>query len=63
VADPDEASPLDADPDPSSAPEEVVSVVLEPERVTDPETASIAPETASVAPEVALVARPPSRRC
>jgi len=33
-----------------------VSVVLEPERVTDPETASIAPETASVAPEVALVA-------
>jgi hypothetical protein len=34
----------------------VALVVPEPERVPDPETASVAPETASVAPETASVA-------
>ena len=56
MADPDEASPLDADRDPPSAPEEVALVVPEPERAPDPKTASVAPETAPVAPEPPLVA-------
>jgi hypothetical protein len=37
----------------------VALVVPEPERVPDPETASVAPETASVAPETASVAPEP----
>ena len=56
VADRDDASPLDADPDPPSTPEEVASVEPEPERTPDPETTSVAPEPE--APLVALVTLP-----
>jgi hypothetical protein len=59
AADPDEASPRDADPDPPSAPEEVAAVVPDPEKRPDPETASIDPETASVDPETPSEPEPP----
>jgi hypothetical protein len=63
AADPDEASPRDADSDPPSALEEVASVVPDPERTPDPETASetasVDPETASVDPETASEPEPP----
>jgi hypothetical protein len=46
------------DPDPPPAPEEVESLVPDPEKKPDSETASVAPETGSVNPEPPLVAPP-----
>jgi hypothetical protein len=47
------------DPDPPPVPEEVESLVLDPERTPDSETKSVAPETGSINPEPLLV--PPVR--